>query len=172
MTDDEQANTGRMGLAMMALAWLLVGALLVAVFSGVLERQRNPNRALVATGNGEVTLQRNRAGHYLAPGLVNGHSVDFLLDTGATSVVVPGHLAARLGLVPGPAGTATTAAGNVRIYHSVANSVRIGGIELSRVPTIINPHMDGDTVLLGMSFMRELELVQRGDTLTLRHRSD
>ena len=54
------------------------------------------------------------------------------------------------------------------MYDTVADEVRLGNIVLRQVRASINPHMLGDTVLLGMSFMKNLELVQKGDTLTIR----
>lgn len=169
MTDADHRQTRRMGITMMVLAWLVVGALLVAYFSGMLERQRNPNRGTNVSSSGEVILERNSAGQYIAPGHINGEPVRFLVDTGASDVVVPAHLADRLQLQSGLSGRAITAGGDVKVYRAVADSVQIGGIRLDNVPAIINPHMRDDTVLLGMSFMRDLEIVQRNKTLTIRH---
>lgn len=68
---------------------------LTLFFNGFIERQQNPNRHLVEMQAGmatEVVLQRNQAGHYVAPGFINDHEVTFLLDTGATNISVPGGL--------------------------------------------------------------------------------
>ncbi|MFO1350766.1 MAG: hypothetical protein U1F68_08865 [Gammaproteobacteria bacterium] len=46
--------------------------------------------------------------------------------------------------------------------------IRLGAIVQREVHASINPNTDDDTVLLGMSFMKHLELIQRGDELTLR----
>ena len=55
--------------------------------------------------------------------------------------------------------------------RTVLDSVQLGNIALDRVRASINPGMQGNEVLLGMSFLRELELMQRGTTLTLIQRA-
>ena len=52
--------------------------------------------------------------------------------------------------------------------HPDGTKVAIGPIELSTVKASINPNMLGNEILLGMSFLKHLELLQRGDKLTLR----
>ena len=98
---------------MSIIAWIVLLGMMTAFFQGKLNDQSNPNRTVDSSrsddGRAEVVLQRNRMGHYVANGTINGVSVTFLLDTGATA-----------------------------------------------------------EVLLGMSFLKHLEMVQRGDTLTLR----
>ncbi|MFC6668826.1 retropepsin-like aspartic protease family protein [Marinobacterium aestuariivivens] len=166
--DAKSRNGGRL---MWFAAWLSLLALLVLGFDGWLERQYNPNselRALSVDGKAEVVLQRNRAGHYVAPGLINGQPVQFLVDTGATRISVPEPLAQRLGLRAGFATRVTTANGMATVYDTQLDEVRLGAILIRNVPGNINPGMPGDMVLLGMSFMKDLELVQRGETLTLR----
>lgn len=153
--------------------WISVLALLAVMFEGQEQRRANPNlhpaSTTDASGEITVTLQRNRKGHYVAGGSINRHKVTFLLDTGATDVVVPGALAKRIGLQAESRGYAVTAAGTVPVSRTVLDSVQIGGIELYRVQATINPHMEGDGVLLGMSALRQVEFTQRGNQLTLRY---
>jgi aspartyl protease family protein len=47
-------------------------------------------------------------------------------------------------------------------------TVSVGDIELSGVSAGISPGLQGDEVLLGMSFLRHIEFTQRGDTLILK----
>lgn len=152
------------------LSWLVLLALLTAYFNDFIGDRRHPNRhlALVEDGPGEVILQRNRAGHYVAPGRINGEPVTFLLDTGATRVSVPAALAERLGLERGREQQSLTANGVISVYATRLDSVQLGGIRLHDVAASINPHMSDRTVLLGMSFMQHLELIQRDGQLTLR----
>ena len=96
------ADTRRIGRRLGLLATLAFLALGWVSFDGALERREDPNRNLVvAPGASELVLQRNRAGHYLLPGEINGRPVRLLLDTGATQVSVPARLAAELGLQAG-----------------------------------------------------------------------
>ena len=171
MTDPVHSQQ-RLGKYMIFAAWIILLALLTVVFEGWLVRQQNPNAALVSTGGGKgpavVKLKRNRQGHYLAPGFINGQKVRFLVDTGATDVNIPAAVAARLNLKRGYPTYAHTANGTITVYQTRLNSVRLGAIMLRDVRASINAHMQGSTVLLGMSFMQQLELNQRDGVLTLR----
>jgi len=160
----------RLGRGMIAVAWLLALGLLWYVFDGYLERRDNPNRDLVV-GPGaaaELVLKRNRFGHYVAPGTINGQPVVFLLDTGATQVSVPAHLGAALGLVAGTPQQVLTANGTVTVRATLIDELGLGPFRVSAVRGHLNPGMRDDQVLLGMSVLRHLEFTQRGDTLTLR----
>ena len=174
MTDPDTpaSNSGRIGVLMTVLAWIVVLGLLSAFFSGWMEKLDNPNQQvrtqLSADGVREVVLRQNRAGHYVANGAINGQPVTFLLDTGATMVSVPAGVAARLGLKRGVALRANTANGVITTYSTRLDRVRLGDIELNNVRADINPRMQGNEVLLGMSFLRKLEFTQRGRELTLR----
>lgn len=159
----------KLGQLMIYAAWLLLLVLLTLVFQKWLDDQHEPNRHLRASqGMTEVVLRRSRGGHYLAPGLINDVPVQFLLDTGASDVNIPQAVASRIGLQRGEPHLAHTANGTITVYDTVVNTVQLGNIVLHDIDASINPYMDGETVLLGMSFMRHLELVQKGDTLTLR----
>ncbi|WP_295388489.1 TIGR02281 family clan AA aspartic protease [uncultured Thiodictyon sp.] len=166
--DDPQASLGR---AMLIAAWVVGLALLAFFFKGVIERQTNPNPAPIAVagqgGVAQVVLRRNRAGHYVAGGHINGEPVVFMLDTGATDVAVPLALARRLGLPLRPGGLSQTANGTVETW-ATRHSVELGGLVARNLRASVLPAMAGDEVLLGMSYLKHLELIQRGDTLTLR----
>ena len=146
-------------------------ASLTFTFGWLLDQQQNPNQANITSINGdggvEVTLQRNRQGHYLANGEINQQQVRFLLDTGATNVSVPLQVANQLGLRKGAPMLANTANGTVQVFATRLERVKLGGIELGNVQASINPGMQSSDVLLGMSFLRHLELTQRDRTLTL-----
>lgn len=157
---------------MIALAWVVLLALLTAYFTGWLNKQQNPNEQvlgeIVDGAVRQVVLEQNRHGHYVASGRINGKPVIFLLDTGATTVSVPLRVARRLGLEAGRPSSAYTANGVVTTYRVILDRVALGNIALRDVRPHINPGMGGEEVLLGMSFLKQLEFSQRGDSLTLR----
>ncbi|MGM0430430.1 MAG: retropepsin-like aspartic protease family protein [Pseudomonadota bacterium] len=156
----------------MFIAWGLAIAMLVWFFEDKLQQQFNPNSQVQShVDNGQVTvmLEQNRMGHYVAQGKVNGQSVTFLLDTGATLVAVPEGLAQKLGLRKGRQGMSQTANGRVITYRTEIDRLQLGDIQLNNVAASITPGMDGDVILLGMSALKEFELTQKGDTLTLRY---
>ncbi|MDC8830179.1 retropepsin-like aspartic protease family protein [Alteromonas gilva] len=156
---------------MFVLAWACLFGLLVIIFGDLLEQQVNPNQAPVSLRSGEqveIRLEQNRQGHYVVSGTINEQPVVFLVDTGATSVAVPAHLADELGLQRGRSGLASTANGTVRIYQTEIAKLGIGAITLYNVDANINPGMQSDHILLGMSALKQLEFTQRGKTLILR----
>ena len=154
---------------MLTTAWVLIMFGLYWFFNGWEEKQVNPNTARVLSQQqGELTLVRNRAGHYVADGEINGRRVTFLLDTGATWVALPTALARELGLKRGAAVTLQTANGAAVGYQTRLDSVRLGPIEMRDVGALVSDGMDADTVLLGMNFLKRLELTQRGDKLILK----
>lgn len=162
----------RIGTFMVTAMWIVFLIILVSFFAGVIDRQTNPNQSLNTryseTGAREVELQRNRYGHYVTDGAINGRPVVFMLDTGATGVAVPEHIAQRLQLERGAVIQLRTANGVARGYKATLERVAIDGIELEDISAIINPNDDSDVILLGMSFLKEIEFTQRGDSLILR----
>jgi len=163
-----------MGTGMMVVACILGMGLLTLFFSEVEEHQRNPNRSPSTQMNAhaiEVTLARNRQGHYVVNGTINNRSAEFLLDTGATDVVVPAAIAAEYGLRRGARGVASTANGNITVYSTVIDELSIGEITLYDVNASINPGMSPPAVLLGMSALKRVEFIQSGGQLTLRQLS-
>ncbi len=165
-------SSKRLGFGMIAAAWVILLGLLTLLFGDVLEKQQNPNQEVqgrvLESGIREARLQRNRSGHYVASGLINGRPVRFLLDTGATTVSVPAGLAEHLGLVRGRPQLASTANGVVTTYTTRLKNVRLGELSVDNVRANINPGMRGEDVLLGMSFLKQLEFTQRGAILTIR----
>ena len=157
------------GLWLMFAAWLAVFGGVYAWFHDWDAAQANPNRAasLPAEGN-EVSLQRNRAGHYVAEGYIDGTAVTFMLDTGATQVALSMRTARALGLPIGEAIQLRTANGDTVGYRTRLDRVRLGPIELRGVAAVATDGMDDAVVLLGMSFLKQVEFAQRGDRLTLR----
>ncbi len=158
---------------MIILGWILFLAMLTPLFRNLLEQQNNPNQTPLTEENSEthtVTLQQNRFGHYVATGSINAQPVTLMLDTGATSVSIPEQLADQLQLRRGYASQVSTANGTITVYSTILEQVELGNIVLHKVRAHINPHMDGDEILLGMSFLKQLEFSQQGDKLTIIQR--
>lgn len=158
---------------MVILAWVAALVFLTWLAQGFLDEQYNPNRQLELVigedGVREVVLQRGRDGHYVANGTINGRLVTFLLDTGATDVAIPEALAIKLRLPHLGTVIGQTANGQVKGWRTRLESVSLGAVELKGVRASVLPSMKIDEpILLGMSFLRELEMVQREGTLTLR----
>jgi len=170
--DDNASATKGIGRGMVIAAWVLLLVLLTLFFNQQLDRQNNPNQQLashMAEGIPEVQLQRNRFGHYVATGTINGQAVEFMLDTGATDVSIPAAIAERLGLQRGQATSYHTANGTITAWQTVAEEIQLGPLRLGPVRASINPHDNSNAVLLGMSFLKQLDFSQQGNTLTLKY---
>ena len=157
---------------MLALAWVSLLALGVFFFGDLLDKQHNPNQSLQTRytegGVREVVLQRNKFGHYVTSGEINGMPVTFILDTGATGVAIPAKIARTLGLKRGRAFPTQTANGTSTSYMTMLDRVSVGAIEQREVAAGITPGLQMDEVLLGMSFLKHIEFTQKGNTLVLR----
>ncbi len=158
---------------MLVFSFVLIIGGLSYFFEGQLQRQVNPNQnpkmMELSSGVKEVVLLQNQQGHYVASGTINDVPVLFLLDTGATDVAIPESLALAAGLPRGNPSRASTANGTVTVYSTRVAELTIGNIVLNGVNASITPSLGGDTILLGMSALRQIEFSQRGDELTLRH---
>lgn len=151
--------------------WLLLFVFAVVFFQRIIDAERNPNTSPAThynDGAREVVLQRNRYGHYNLTGYINGHEVEFLLDTGATHISIPEHIAKKIGLPKLHEMEFKTANGIAKGFATKIDSVQVGNIKLVQLKADINPNVDDDTVLLGMAFLKRIEFTQRGDTLILR----
>ena len=159
----------RGGIVMMLLFWVLLMAVGTWWIHGGLEKMVRPNANIVQTlpAGEPVILKRNRAGHFEAPGSINGKPVTFLLDTGATYVAIPAGLASELGLEPGRSAWFNTANGRVEGTLTELDEVSLGGLKVQNVQGSISPGMERDTVLLGMSFLNLLSIEIQGGEMVL-----
>ena len=119
----------------------------------------------------KVTLAADSSGHFYAQGQVNGGSVRFLVDTGATLIALPASTANRLGIAyrTGRRGLLQTAAGPTVAYKIKLDTVRLGGIRLQNVDAVV---LEGGLAiaLLGMSFLNRVEMQRDGQMMVLTRR--
>lgn len=160
-----------------AAIWLGLILLLVFAYSFRDQLTRNrlmaelmPNR-LQVTSEGALTVRSAQDGHFHIEAEINGAPVDFIVDTGASDIVLSPSDAAR-------AGFDTDALNYNRTYHT-ANGVvggapvrlerlAVGSIMLRDVPASVN-RADMEESLLGMAFLNRLGGYSvEGNTLTLR----
>ena len=156
-------------LAPIIAAFVLLMAVLMWAFGGLLNQRNNPNAALIS-GDGapqRVVLERNPFGQYLAPGSINGGAVTFLVDTGADHVAIPANVAETLNLKRGRSIQVITAGGLATAYRTHIDRISLGGISFEGVEGSINPAMHGQEILLGMSFLRHVDFQKTGDQLII-----
>jgi aspartyl protease family protein len=136
-------------------------------------RELGMGQGIAIAGGGSsaqtATLYADNAGHFLGEGYINGSSMKFLVDTGASSIALSGKEARKLGLsyLNGDIGAASTAAGVVKAYRISLNTVKIGGIVMHQVEAMV---LEGDSppvVLLGMSVLNRVQMERDGMVMTL-----
>jgi len=125
-----------------------------------------------SSSGSSVTLTADAQGHYQTLGQVNGGTVQFLVDTGATSIALPSAVARRLGInyLNGQRGFSQTANGRAAAYRVTLDTVKVGDITLYNVEAVV---FEGDGLkiaLLGMSFLNRTEMKRDGQALTLIRR--
>jgi aspartyl protease family protein len=121
---------------------------------------------------GMVVLEADRRGHYQANLLINGVTVQSLVDTGASVVAMSAEDAKRANIRPGAdARTARFSTANGVITATVVTipEVRLQGVTLRNVEASIMPEGAMKGTLLGMSFLKKVSSFEiRGNTLVLR----
>ena len=119
----------------------------------------------------KVVLTADGQGHFVTTGTVNGVSVRFLVDTGASMISLGASDARRMGLDfnRGEKGISQTANGQTMISIVKLDKVRVGGITLHQVDAAIHQN-DLPVALLGMSFLNRMEMLRDGNTMTLKKR--
>jgi aspartyl protease family protein len=172
MSNPAEATPKKIGTSMLIIAWVIVFIMLSVAFQEWQEKKENPNQApysqLGDSGIREVELIRNSYNAYITNGTINDRTVTFLLDTGATDVVIPEGLAKKMKLKRGRPGIAITANGRVTTFATRIDTLSVGNIVLTDIPASINPGMTGNAVLLGMSALKNIEFSQRGNKMILR----
>lgn len=129
-----------------------------------------PMPAPIANFAGSVTLERGADSHFYADAQVNGARVRFLVDTGATSVVLTARDAQRAGIGGGEFSAAGIGAGGpVRLKPVTLDRIAVGDLSANNVPAMV---AEGDSLpvsLLGQSWLAQLGSVTiEGDRMILR----
>lgn len=119
-----------------------------------------PRQSLLDSG--EISLPRGPGGHYFLTLAVNGTDVRFLVDTGASALVLSREDAARAGITPGDLsfiGTASTANGTVKTAPVTIDSLTLGEIDFGRFRAAVNGG-ELEESLLGMSFLSRFSRIE------------
>ncbi|MGH6958476.1 MAG: retropepsin-like aspartic protease family protein [Caulobacteraceae bacterium] len=109
-------------------------------------------------GPGEASIAKSPDGHFWADAEVDGHPVRFLIDTGATAVVLTAADARGLGIDPDAlryAYTVTTANGPAKAAQVKLDLVSVGRAEVPDVEAFVIDH-GLETSLLGMTYLGRL----------------
>lgn len=158
--------------------WAVIAFFLVVAYAFQPEAQLIWNRIVGAalpsepmqSADGAVNVRMAEDGHYHVVARVNGERIEMMVDTGASTVVLPKSVARDLGVDVDRLSFTTpfqTANGMVMGARFQLKVVEIGGIVRRDVPASVVP--DLDEPLLGMSFINTLSAYSvSGETLTFR----
>ena len=130
-------------------------------------------RGAAATSDRQsATLAADTRGHFFAEASVNDVPMRFVVDTGASVVVLAAADASRLGVDwrRGPRRMIQTANGATAGYLVKLDKVKVGDIELTNVEGTVLEEGLGAVGLLGMSFLNRVEMQRDGQTMTLIRR--
>ena len=118
-----------------------------------------------------IVLKADARGHFINSGFINGRVMQYMVDTGATTVAIGRPDAQRMGLkfVQGQPVMMNTANGTAQGWRMRLESVRVGDVELRSVDAIVTAEAM-PYVLLGNSFLREFHMNRSGDEMVLQRR--
>jgi aspartyl protease family protein len=174
----------RLGHTLMQLvAWLAIFLVIMAAYTQRYELQDfasritgglvpgSPISVVNADGSTQITLIRSNSGHFSAHGSIDAASVTFLIDTGASEIVLASEDAARAGIdtsalhytIPVSTANGMTTSARLRV-----GSIAIGPIEYRNISVMVARKGDLTTSLLGMTFINRLRSFEiRGDRMIL-----
>ncbi len=120
-----------------------------------------------ARGN-RIVLTAGSGGHFVTAGQINGKTVQFMVDTGATVIAMSSLDAERSGINyrGGQPVTLSTANGTAQGFRIKLSSVRIGDVEVFDVDAVVTPQAM-PYLLLGNSFLTRFQMTRENDQMTL-----
>lgn len=122
-----------------------------------------------ASGKGtRIVLTAEAGGHFMTAGQINGKAVQFMVDTGATSIAMSAADAERAGInfKSGQPVSMSTANGLTQGYRVKLSSVRIADVEVFDVDAVVTPQTM-PFMLLGNSFLTRFQMTRENDQMTL-----
>lgn len=134
------------------------------------DMRQEPKVAVVKSGmtQGEVVLPRSLDGHYYVRGSINGHPIDFMVDTGASVVSVSKEFSSIANLPKGAPANFSTAGGIISGEIIPGQVVVAGGISVAGLNVSVG--IQGSMALLGQNFLRRVDVIQSNDRMILKVR--
>jgi aspartyl protease family protein len=150
------------------------GVKLLEIRGGAVLLELDGRKVQLGLGQSSVAatvLRADGRGQFMVNALINGVKVPAVIDTGASGVLVNWNQALQMGIDPrqGQRITTQTANGRAVVYVVTFARVQVGDIVLANVPGAVT---EGGAerlpvVLIGMSFLKHVEMRRSGETLTL-----
>ena len=153
----------------LAVAFLAVGGYAARFADRAVETHPDAQAAVVqpayeprepASSGRSLMLESDRQGHFQVEARVEGRFIDFVVDTGASLVVLRESSAAQAGIRPQPrdyTAIAVTANGKIKAARATIERIEVGGITVYDVPALVLPDEALAKNLLGVSFLSRLK---------------
>jgi aspartyl protease family protein len=122
----------------------------------------------LSAGGKFINIPIGSNGHFFTDGFINGHSIKFMVDTGASAIAIGKSDADRLGLDYKTRGSPVqmgTANGIVTGQRITINTLRIGDVQLYDIDAIVGPNMP--FALLGNNFLNRFKMERSNDMMRL-----
>lgn len=118
----------------------------------------------------EVRIARGVGAHYFTPGRINNQPVNFLVDTGATSVSMNSLIAQKLRIdyTKGVPVRMSTASGVAQGYRVLLSSVAVGTVQVNNVEAVVTEGAYPTEILLGNSYLAQVEMKIDAGVLVLQ----
>ena len=161
MSDEQYARTGRF---MFIVVWIIIFIGLFFFFN----HQGNQSSQVLISNQHEFVVTADNQGNYFVKGKINNYPVNFLIDTGATTLAIPQNVADKLHLVGGYPVVLYTANCEVNGSLTRIEQLSFGAFTLQNVKAVIIPKNNDETVLLGMNVLRHFNVNQNKEQLILK----
>lgn len=146
--------------------WMAIMALLYVAMDHYLKPQ-----AATVSASGDLLIPKARDGHFYATGTINGKSVRFLVDTGASTVMVSDAFAREADMSGGVSAVFSTANGNLNGRIVKDATIQLGPLKVAGVQVAVGlVGLEADQALLGQNFLSKFDILVQHTQMTLRKR--
>lgn len=166
LDNNNQSTDRRLGAIFLIVGWLIVIMLVGMLINKTMFGVKRASVITTPTGT-QVTIPLGYDSHFHIHGNINDTPVTFLIDTGASSVVVSSSLARKANLEKTTQINTLTANGEAVGYLTNIERLEFGGIEITNVSAIIIDNMPAAEALLGMNVLKRFTTQQTKDSLIL-----
>ncbi len=122
-------------------------------------------------GAGRIVIASDGRGHFISQGRINGQLMQFMVDTGASTLAIGAPEADRMGLAykSGQLVSVSTANGATQGWAVKLSTVRVGEVELTGLDAVVMP-MSMPYILLGNNFLAQFQMTRTSDQMVLERR--
>jgi clan AA aspartic protease (TIGR02281 family) len=138
-----------------------------SVSSWVAKQEIGSGETAVQVVEGMLVIPQHPSGHYFVPGSINGKALTFVIDTGASAVVLPREFALSAGIYCRDKILMNTVNGTASGCVSVAPKLKFGPFTLTNVPVMIAPQLNQP--LLGMNLLQQFKIQQESGVMRISH---